>query len=249
MGFTKLSSGIVDSSIWDEHSDVLKVFVAFWTKSSPEGIVSATENAIFRSSNLVDIDKSPRDYSYFKKVLNVLMSPDKTSKSKEHDGRRIVLIEESKWLIVNYKSYRDFTYSDNPEAKRKREYRKQKRDTSQSVSGHSVSVSVSESESVSEYTDEFSSFWKLYPRKIGKGAAFRSWKKIKSPVETLKLITTALEWQKKSDQWTKSNGQFIPHPATYLNQRRWEDEKGSEKLSDPERRSSMYDRMPTYQEN
>ena len=37
-------------------------------------------------------------------------------------------------------------------------------------------------------------------------------------------ILTALNWQKKSEQWLKDNGQFIPYPATYLNQRRWEDE-------------------------
>ena len=28
----------------------------------------------------------------------------------------------------------------------------------------------------------------------------------------------------KSTDWTKDNGQFIPYPTTYLNQRRWEDE-------------------------
>jgi len=28
----------------------------------------------------------------------------------------------------------------------------------------------------------------------------------------------------RCDQWRKDNGQFIPNPATWLNQRRWEDE-------------------------
>jgi hypothetical protein len=27
-----------------------------------------------------------------------------------------------------------------------------------------------------------------------------------------------------SAEWTKDGGQFIPHPATWLNQKRWEDE-------------------------
>jgi len=37
----------------------------------------------------------------------------------------------------------------------------------------------------------------------------------------------------KSEQWTKDNGQYIPHAATWLNGRRWEDElKGQE----PERK-------------
>ena len=41
------------------------------------------------------------------------------------------------------------------------------------------------------------------------------------PVETL---VAAVEAQKASTQWTKDNGQFIPNPATWLNQGRWEDE-------------------------
>ncbi len=36
--------------------------------------------------------------------------------------------------------------------------------------------------------------------------------------------STAIEVQKQSEQWTKDNGRFIPNPATWLNQGRWEDE-------------------------
>ena len=71
----------------------------------------------------------------------------------------------------------------------------------------------------------FEEFWKLYPKKTGKGAAEKIWMKISEPAETLDKIKIALEWQKKSDQWGKQDGQFIPLPATYLNQRRWEDER------------------------
>ena len=37
-------------------------------------------------------------------------------------------------------------------------------------------------------------------------------------------MTAAIAKQKLSDQWTKEGGQFIPHPATWLNGKRWEDE-------------------------
>lgn len=40
----------------------------------------------------------------------------------------------------------------------------------------------------------------------------------------------ALEAAKKCDQWRKDNGQFIPYPATWLNQERWEDEYGVPKV-------------------
>ena len=32
----------------------------------------------------------------------------------------------------------------------------------------------------------------------------------------------SLEKHKRSDQWTKDGGQFVPHPATWLNQKRWQ---------------------------
>jgi hypothetical protein len=70
----------------------------------------------------------------------------------------------------------------------------------------------------------FDEFWKHYPRKVGKGAALTAWKKVEAPKSTLLKIITALTWQNKSDQWTRDNGRYIPYPATYLNQRRWEDE-------------------------
>lgn len=71
----------------------------------------------------------------------------------------------------------------------------------------------------------FEKFWSLYPKKKNKGTAKKSWKKIKNKSETLDLILSALEWQKKSKDWKKDAGQFIPYPSTYLNGEGWLDEK------------------------
>lgn len=67
----------------------------------------------------------------------------------------------------------------------------------------------------------FDKFWEVYPKKVGKEAARKAFAKVKVPLETL---IAAIEKQKKSKQWTKEKGQYIPHPATWLNQGRWEDE-------------------------
>lgn len=77
---------------------------------------------------------------------------------------------------------------------------------------------------LAEYSAEFVSFWSAYPRKEKKDAAYRAWKKIKAPAATLDLILLALSWQAISDKWTKDNGQYIPHAATYLNGGCWKDE-------------------------
>lgn len=80
------------------------------------------------------------------------------------------------------------------------------------------------SECSASYSDDFLEFWSAYPRKTGKGAAYKVFNKLKLTKKEKADILSSIEWQKRSDQWLRDNGQFIPYPATYLNQRRWEDE-------------------------
>jgi phage replication O-like protein O len=70
--------------------------------------------------------------------------------------------------------------------------------------------------------DGFEAFWTAYPKKVGKRAALRAWKKIKGL--SLVKILQALEEQKQWEQWRREHGRFIPHPATWLNQGRWDDQ-------------------------
>jgi len=72
--------------------------------------------------------------------------------------------------------------------------------------------------------DGFDEFWKSYPRKVGKGAALRKWRKIRPSKEMIQKILQAVTDQKACDQWTKDQGNFIPHPTTWLNAGRWDDE-------------------------
>ena len=70
--------------------------------------------------------------------------------------------------------------------------------------------------------DGFDTFWAAYPRKEGKKTAQAAWAKIKNP--DIDLILDAISKQKKTIQWTKEKGSFIPHPTTWLNQERWNDD-------------------------
>ena len=66
----------------------------------------------------------------------------------------------------------------------------------------------------------FDVFWSDYPRKIGKGAARAAYSKAikKASVDTI------LGGLLKHEIQTMKDAQFIPHPATWLNQERWDDE-------------------------
>lgn len=69
-------------------------------------------------------------------------------------------------------------------------------------------------------------FWSSYPRKVGKPAARQAWNRLhlrkNAPLEPQKLMDGLERW-KQTEQWQKEGGNFIPYPATFLNQRRWED--------------------------
>lgn len=70
----------------------------------------------------------------------------------------------------------------------------------------------------------FDTFWNAYPRKIGKDKCRRWFESHKVERELLDQMLTALDTQVKSEQWTRDDGRFIPHPYTWLNQGRWQDE-------------------------
>ena len=70
----------------------------------------------------------------------------------------------------------------------------------------------------------FDTFWTAYPVKVGKDAAKRAFAKRKPTAELLGEMLKAIAEQKTSLAWVKEDGQFIPHPATWLNQGRWMDE-------------------------
>lgn len=69
----------------------------------------------------------------------------------------------------------------------------------------------------------FEIFWSAYPRKVGKGACRKIWDRKKFNEETLNQMLDTIKWQKDLIQW--QNPAYIPHPSTWLNQERWEDER------------------------
>ena len=87
------------------------------------------------------------------------------------------------------------------------------------------------------YTEDFDLFWEAYPKKSGKGGAFKAFNSAKLP--PINELVAILKKHTEQVQWTKDGGQFIPNPQTWLNQSRWEDEvdyKPGEDYS-----ASMYD--------
>lgn len=72
--------------------------------------------------------------------------------------------------------------------------------------------------------DGFALFWQEYPRKAAKAAALKAWKKLNPSPDLVERILDHVRDHKRSQDWLKDGGQFVPHPATFLNGRRWEDD-------------------------
>lgn len=70
----------------------------------------------------------------------------------------------------------------------------------------------------------FDKFWNAYPRKVKRLSTEKAFIKINPNEELLIIILNSIEKFKKTEEWKKENGKYIPHPASWLNDKRWEDE-------------------------
>jgi hypothetical protein len=69
----------------------------------------------------------------------------------------------------------------------------------------------------------FAQFWAAYPKRVAKPDAIKAFKDISLENDFSRLMA-AIEVERNSEQWLRDNGKFIPHPATWLRKRRFEDE-------------------------
>lgn len=71
---------------------------------------------------------------------------------------------------------------------------------------------------------DFDAFWDAYGKKVGKGAAEKAWTKATKQAAATSIIGAAVEhraWHSRAN----TEARFIPHPATWLNEKRWADER------------------------
>lgn len=86
------------------------------------------------------------------------------------------------------------------------------------------SDSDSDTDTDTDTDQDFDAFWKSYPKRVGKAAALKAWKRAKKP--SIEAIIAKLNTLKASDQWRKDGGQYIPFPATWIRRGGWDDEVG-----------------------
>lgn len=192
-------------------------------------------------------------------ALNAFLSPDPYSRTTTNEGRRIAKIDGG-WVLLNHAKYRAIRDSEAIKES-KREYIRKRRaveKASKSVEyvehgrANAEADTEAEAESISsgvplspsrQAGGEFDRFWNAYPsaRRQNKAGARKAWLKLKPSVEIQAAMITALEIQGESQQW--QDARFIPMAATWLNQKRWEDDPEAGNFGPPSPRGeSAYTR-------
>lgn len=79
--------------------------------------------------------------------------------------------------------------------------------------------------------DGFDEFWAIYRKRVGKVQARRAWKRL-TKLERERAMQDVQARIRGDPQWERDDGQYVPNPATYLNQKRFDDDwRGVGKLN------------------
>jgi hypothetical protein len=130
--------------------------------------------------------------------------------------REITRKRASKYSLITICNYDD--YQSTPE------HKGQAKGKQRAIKGqHLNNVNKKNKEKeLDQNKTNFDLFWKNYPRKVAKKKAIQIWNSLNLGNGPFQKIMNSLENYKRTEQWQDVTK--IPHPTTWLNQERWEDE-------------------------
>ena len=228
--YTKLFHSINTSTIWRAPHPTRILWITMLTLTSKTGTVEGSV------PGLADIARITLDECV--SALAELSAPDEWSRTTAHEGRRIEAIPGG-WAILNFQDYRNRTgVEDVREYNRikQSEYRKRKASNvsphvEDNVSGDPIQIQIQiadtkvrtevPSPAAPPTPDAFTAFWAAYPKKVGKAAALKTWKRLRPSQSLSETILATVAQATLSEQWTRG---YIPNPARWLNEGRWDDE-------------------------
>ena len=122
--------------------------------------------------------------------------------------------EESDFLLKTEKINENITGSEKPRAA--------KNDQPERPTAAEPEAQSRYARELEAHEQSFAIFWAKYPRKVSKQEAFKAWKNLTKKAQ--KAATDAIDAHR--DYWLKTDREKdkIPHAATWLRGKRWEDE-------------------------
>tara|TARA_R110000868_G_scaffold411073_1_gene701706 strand:+ start:1664 stop:2545 length:882 start_codon:yes stop_codon:yes gene_type:complete len=245
--FGKIFASMYDGTLATKGPwQALVTFQQFLVLKDRAGIVDMTADAIARRTTI--------PIEIIKIGIAALEQPDNESRSSELEGRRIVLLDDSRpwgWRVVNHEKYNKIRseedrreYMRNLMANKRANEKKALAPVSDGeqklakLANVDVDVDVdvdvkplsrTKAPKTVSIPDGFQTFWDHYPRKQDKANAIKEWQKLAPDIETQRAISAGLGNAINSADWQKENGKFIPYACRWIKYRRWEDEQPTAK--------------------
>lgn len=222
--YGKVHAKFFRSSINDADPIVRFVFIGMIVLSDREGTLDITRSALARELNL-----SQEDVDH---AIEVLSQPDELSRSREHEGRRIIGLDDARswgWKVVNKERYR--ATDGDPEILREqtrervRKFRaKKNRSDSDTYTDTDETPSNARNGGVTEKAlrQWFGAAWAEYPRKAGKKAAWAHYRRSVSSKHDHDQLLSHLTNYKAQIQANGTELRYVLHGGTWFNN--WRDE-------------------------
>lgn len=251
MTFTKLFSSITESSIWmqDDHTRI--VWIAMLAMSDKRGRVWASVPGLANRSRV--------PVASVERAISIFLAPDTYSRTKDNEGQRIAEIDGG-WRLLNHQKYRDMRDDEdrreqNREAQQRARAKVSKLADSQQPSANSSANSSAQAEAEAEAEsredkdtlgDWAERIYQAYPLKVGKPSALKAIRKVIS-IEDAEMVLRRVESFAKA---RPPGTPFTPHPATWFNGRRWEDDPATWAVTAPAQPTRpSWDRSPPPESN
>lgn len=250
--YAKIFAQIYDGTLCTKGPwQALVTFQQMLILSDKFGVVDITREAISRRTTI--------PLEIINVGISALEQEDSDSRNPADNGRRIARLADHRdwgWQIVNYEKFAKLR-----SAEERREYQrefKRKVRAKDKMSTHvnnvntadtNVHMSTPQLNSTQKPIGQtksrlaaapagFAEFWIAYPRKEAKQSAATAWRRLDPDADTQIAIAKGLLSARNSDQWRKDGGKFIPHAATWLNGKRWQDSTTIE--TQPENRMGKF---------
>lgn len=236
--YCKLFASLYQGTLRGKANEIL-VFTNLLAHCDKDGFVDKHWRAIAEEVGL--------SIEEVKDAIVSLESPDEESRSPEENGSRLLRLDEHRawgWRVVNYGKYRAIRNSDDRrEQNRLAKQRQRKSKMSAKVSHESAMSAHAEAEAEAEAeaqaeeegtpqppkggSDDAELIYKAYPRKVGKPNALKAIGKAVKTFGRDKVLNATTLYAEKVACWPPNSTQFVPHPATWFNQQRFNDDSST----------------------
>lgn len=248
-GYAKIFQQIFDSSIANDWQ-VRHVFEDLLILANSDGVVDMTHDAISRRTN------TPLEI--VTRAIAELEKPDPQSRSDSEGGARLKRLDDHRtwgWWIVNHSRYRAISSDDQYREKtrvRVRKFRASNSNDNTVTLRNATVTHVTPSRSIKQIAeagtktekngafapDFVEEIYAAYPLKVGKPKALAAIQKQLHSTPPEKL----LELTKAYAKTRNGNLEFVPHPSTWFNQQRFNDDPSTWKPRDGSTGRKGFDR-------